>query len=93
MIGRLVALAFVMGMTAVAHGQVSPGTMIDKFANAREKAEGLSAAYASIAAEMKCAFFDAAPIIRASDIDGVHLDADQHPILGRQLVEPVRKLL
>ena len=69
------------------------GTMIDKFANAREKAEGLSAAYASIAAEMKCAFFDAAPIIRASDIDGVHLDADQHPILGRQLVDTVRKLL
>ncbi len=29
MIGRLVALAFVVGMTVVAHGQVSPGTMID----------------------------------------------------------------
>jgi hypothetical protein len=29
MIGRLVVLAFVMGVAAVAHGQVSPGTMID----------------------------------------------------------------
>jgi len=29
MIGRFGALAFVVGLTAVAHGQVSPGTMID----------------------------------------------------------------
>lgn len=69
------------------------GTMTDKFARAREKSEGLSDAFASIAAEMRCAFFDAGRIITASAIDGVHLDADQHHILGTQLVEPVRKLL
>jgi len=69
------------------------GTMAEKFANAREKAEGLSATYASIAAEMSCAFFDADRIITASTIDGVHLDADQHAILGRHIVEPVRRLL
>ena len=69
------------------------GTMTDKFANAREKAEGLSDAFASIAAEMSCAFFDAGSIITASPIDGVHLDANQHHILGTHLVEPVRKLL
>ena len=69
------------------------GTMADKFANAREKAEGLSGAFATIAAEMKCAFFDAGRIISASTIDGVHLDADQHVILGNALIEPVRKLL
>lgn len=69
------------------------GTMTDKFAGAREKAEGLSEAFASIAAEMSCAFFDAGRIITASPIDGVHLDADQHHILGMSLAEPVRKLL
>ena len=69
------------------------GTMIDKFANAREKADGLSEAFAAIAAEMSCAFFDAGRIIMASTIDGVHIDADQHQVLGTQLVEPVRKLL
>jgi len=69
------------------------GTMTEKFANARERAEGLSAAFASIAAEMSCAFFDASRIITASAIDGVHLDADQHVILGTQLVDPVRNLL
>jgi lysophospholipase L1-like esterase len=69
------------------------GTMADKFAGAREKAEGLGAAYAAIAAEMSCAFFDADRVIRASLVDGVHLDADQHTILGRQLVQPVSQLL
>ena len=69
------------------------GTMIDKFANARERAQGLSDAFAAVAAEMSCAFFDAGRIITASTIDGVHLDADQHEVLGMGLVEPVRKLL
>ena len=68
-------------------------TMTDKFANAREKSEGLSEALASIAAEMECGFFDAGRIITASTIDGVHLDADQHVILGNALIEPVSKLL
>lgn len=69
------------------------GLMVDKFAGARDKAEGLSAAYAAVASEMGCAFFDADRIVTASLIDGVHLDADQHAILGRQLVRPVRDLL
>ena len=69
------------------------GTMADKFAGARERGQGLGAAYAAIAAEMSCAFFDAGTIIRPSEADGVHLDADQHPILGKALVDPVRKLL
>ena len=69
------------------------GTMADKFANAREKSEGLSAAYSSVAAELDCAFVDAGRIITASTVDGVHLDADQHDILGRHLVDAVMKLL
>ena len=69
------------------------GTMAEKFSNAREQSAGLSAAFASIAAELTCRFFDAARVIAASPIDGVHLDADQHEILGRHLVEPVKKLL
>ena len=72
---------------------ISSGSMVDKFAGARDKAEGLSGAYAAVASEMSCAFFDAGTIVSASAIDGVHLDADQHDILGRQLVDPVRKLL
>ena len=69
------------------------GAMVDKFAGAREKAEGLSAAYAAIASEMSCGFFDAGRIVTASVIDGVHLDAEQHAILGKQLVAPVAEIL
>jgi lysophospholipase L1-like esterase len=69
------------------------GTMSEKFAEARAKAEGLGEAYAAIAAEMSCAFFDAGLIVAASPIDGVHLDAGQHDILGRALADPVGTLL
>jgi lysophospholipase L1-like esterase len=69
------------------------GHSVDKFAGARERSEGLEAAFASIAAEMSCAFFDAGRIINVSRIDGVHLDADQHDVLGKALVGPVGALL
>ena len=69
------------------------GIMAEKFANAREKSAGLGEAYASIAAELGCDFFDAGGKIAASNVDGVHLDADQHAILGRHMVETVRRIL
>ena len=69
------------------------GAAVDKFAGARERSDGLSLAFASIAQEMGCACFDAGRVITVSAVDGVHLDADQHAVLGRALVEPVGKLL
>ena len=69
------------------------GTMAEKFADARGRSAGVSPAYAAIAAEMSCPFVDAGRVISVSKVDGVHLDADQHEILGRRLIDPVRKLL
>jgi lysophospholipase L1-like esterase len=69
------------------------GTSVDKFAGARERSEGLETAFASIAAELSCTFFDAGRVISVSPIDGVHLDADQHEVLGKALVNSVRALL
>ena len=69
------------------------GTMADKFAGARDRCEGLGLAYASVAEELGCAFFDADAVITASATDGVHLDADQHGVLGRQLAAAVTSLL
>jgi lysophospholipase L1-like esterase len=37
--------------------------------------------------------FQSVRVTSVSKIDGVHLDADQHEILGRHLVDPVRKTL
>lgn len=38
-------------------------------------------------------FFDAATVTTSSQVDGVHLDADQHAILGRALAPVVSRLL
>lgn len=72
---------------------IAAGPMADKFAHARDRCDGLGLAYASVAEELGCAFFDADPVITPSAADGVHLDADQHSVLGRQLAVPVARLL
>jgi lysophospholipase L1-like esterase len=69
------------------------GTMAEKFEHAPDKATGMSRAYRAVAAELDCAFFDADEVIATSPIDGVHLDADQHAKLGREIVSAVEKLL
>ncbi|HUP38977.1 MAG TPA: SGNH/GDSL hydrolase family protein [Vicinamibacterales bacterium] len=69
------------------------GAAVGKFSGARERSEGLEAAFAAVATEMSCAFFDAGRVIKVSAVDGVHLDADQHEVLARALVAPVIALL
>jgi lysophospholipase L1-like esterase len=69
------------------------GPLGPKFAGAGAKSVGLAAAFAAVAAELDCAFFDAASVTPASRVDGIHLDADQHGVLGRALADVVRPLL
>jgi lysophospholipase L1-like esterase len=69
------------------------GTMVDKFAGARERSSGLATAYRAIADELDCGFFDASQVIAVSKVDGVHLDADQHDVLGHRLLDAVRAYL
>ena len=40
-----------------------------------------------------CAFFDAGSVTPTSAVDGVHLDASQHAVLGRALAAVVAPLL
>lgn len=49
--------------------------------------------YRALAAETGCAFFDAGSVITASEIDGVHLTADETAKLGGALVAEVRRLI
>jgi lysophospholipase L1-like esterase len=56
-----------------------------KFAGAPSKCAGLAAAYAEVATELGCPFFDAASVTSTSPLDGVHLDAEQHGRLGLAL--------
>lgn len=73
--------------------QTPKGPIAPKFAGAEKKCVGLSAAYQSVCEELGCAFFDAASVITSSQVDGVHLDLDQHEVLGRAVAEVVKPLL
>jgi lysophospholipase L1-like esterase len=68
------------------------GALTRKFGGAAEKSTGLAAAYREISAELACPFFDAGEIVQASAVDGIHLDADQHAVLGKALASFVAGL-
>jgi lysophospholipase L1-like esterase len=69
------------------------GPIAPKFAGGGAKCPGLSEAYAQMAHEVGAAFFDAARVVQASALDGVHLDEDQHSLLGTALAPAVARLL
>ena len=69
------------------------GPIAAKFEGARQKSAGLAAAYADIAHQLGCPFFDAGSVTPSSPVDGIHLDADQHAALGQALADVVRELL
>ena len=73
--------------------QIATGAMGPKFEGAPRRSAGLADAYRQTAAELGCAFFDAGGLVIASPSDGVHLDAEEHARLGRELALQVAPLL
>ncbi len=69
------------------------GAMALKFAGGAERGAGVAEAYHAVARELECVFFDSGLVIHTSRVDGVHLDADQHQVLGRELAAIVAGLL
>jgi lysophospholipase L1-like esterase len=69
------------------------GPIAAKFANAEEKCLGLAEAFREACSPLACAVFDAASVTTTSRIDGIHLDADQHAVLGKALADVVVGLL
>jgi lysophospholipase L1-like esterase len=69
------------------------GPIAPKFEGGERKCAGLAAALQAVCAELGCEFFDAGTVITTSDVDGVHLDADQHATLGKALSAVVTRLL
>ena len=48
---------------------------------------------ASVADQEGVAFLDAGQVIRCSDLDGIHYEADQHELLGRAAAKAVHGAL
>ena len=73
--------------------QKAKGSIAPKFEGAEDRAVGLSEAIRVVAADSACHFFDAGSVTSTSRVDGVHLDEDQHEILGLALAEEIKHLL
>jgi lysophospholipase L1-like esterase len=72
---------------------VPKGPLAPKFAGGEHKCAGLADAYHEVSAALACHFFDASGVTLASRVDGIHLDADQHLLLGNALAAFVARLL
>lgn len=62
------------------------------FRGGAEKSQALGAAMADMARVRGVALLDAAPLIVSDPIDGIHLTADQHAILGRAVAAEVSRM-
>ena len=69
------------------------GPLAPKFEGGEHKCVGLAQALANTCQELGCHFFDAGTVVTASQVDGVHLDADQHALLGAALAPVVARLV
>jgi lysophospholipase L1-like esterase len=63
-----------------------------KFEGAELRCVGLAEALRQVAVDFGCSFFDANTVACTSAIDGVHLDADQHLLLGAAVAEVVSSI-
>ncbi|MGB7328439.1 MAG: SGNH/GDSL hydrolase family protein [Rubripirellula sp.] len=69
------------------------GDVASKFAGAPAKAIGLAEEFRLVADQMACDYFDAGTVVTTSPIDGVHLDASQHRVLGIAIAAQVGRIL
>ena len=69
------------------------GPIGPKFTGGDTTSAGLADALRQITAEYGCGFFDANSVITSSTVDGVHLDKEQHRVLGKAVSKVVAQLL
>lgn len=69
------------------------GAIAPKFEGAEHRSVGLAEATKAVAVENRCHYFDAGTVVTTSKVDGVHLDEEQHRIIGGAIGTEVEKLL
>lgn len=65
------------------------GIIANKFHGAQTRCAGLSIELEKIAQEQSTMFFDTASATEASRVDGIHLDEDQHRLLGEAIARDI----
>ncbi len=66
--------------------------MAEMFEGAGEKSGRFAGHYRRFAERYGCAFLDAGEVIVSSDVDGIHLEADEHRKLGEAVAARVGKV-
>ena len=74
-------------------GPVEKGIFKDMFGGNEEKSKQLAKFYKGVAEANSVEFIDAGAVVKSSEIDGLHLDADQHALLGKAMAKKVRDIL
>lgn len=69
------------------------GVIADKFHGAEKRCVGLADELEKIAREHSVHFFDAGSVTDASAVDGIHLDENQHQILGEAIAKSVVNII
>jgi len=67
--------------------QQPKGPLVQKFKGGVHRSVGLAGELQLISDTQQCYFFDAASVTDASAVDGIHLDAPQHVVLGQAVAK------
>ncbi|MEW5976999.1 MAG: SGNH/GDSL hydrolase family protein [Acidobacteriota bacterium] len=67
--------------------------LAEMFEGAEEKSFKLGRHYREIATQLGCPFLDAGEIVKSSDRDGIHLEAEAHEKLGKAIASRVTEIL
>jgi len=65
----------------------------EMFEGAEEKSKLLAKHYLRVSKETNCAYLDAGSVIKASPLDGIHFELEEHKKLGQALADQVKNLL
>lgn len=63
------------------------------FEGSIKKSQELSKHYHNVANQHGCHFFDAASVAQSSPVDGIHMDAENHRLVGDALFGEARRIL
>ena len=74
-------------------GPVSNGAFREMFYGSEEKSKRLGVCYKIVAATLGVEYLDAGAVAKSSDMDGIHLDADQHELLGKAMASAVKRVI
>ncbi|WP_036229485.1 SGNH/GDSL hydrolase family protein [Marinobacterium jannaschii] len=67
------------------------GAIAPKFSGAAARMQGYAEALAAMTADQGVDFFDSNSLLGPSQVDGIHLDEAQHPLLGRAVAARLRE--